>query len=336
MIAKAVCNGCRKSLACDDVGIDIKTHKRWCRSLFDQRRGPLTTPANKLSSEEKDKIIEISTSKEFMNLSPRQIVPRLADKGMYIGSESSFYRALKERHLLKHRGKSKEPTKNRPKPLIALSPNEIFSWDITFLKTSVLGQFYYLYMFMDIFSRKIVGWEIHDVESSELSSKLIDRICKEENITKDQLVLHSDNGASMKGATMLATLQRLGVAPSFSRPKVSDDNPFSESLFKTLKYCPKYPSKPFSSLDDARTWVEIFVEWYNHRHLHSGINFIAPSDKHLGKDEGILNKRKLVYETAKLKNPIRWSGDTRNWSRVEKVYLNYLQERDELAIKKTS
>jgi len=280
--------------------------------------------------------VAIATSREFMDLSPRQIVPKLADKGMYLASESSFYRVLKERSLLKHRGKSKEPIKNRPKPLVAIAPNQIYSWDITFLKTSILGKFFYLYMFMDIYSRKIVGWEVHENESSELSSELIDKICVVENIKRDQLTLHSDNGASMKGATMLATLQRLGVVPSFNRPKVSDDNPFSESLFKTLKYCPEFPSRPFSSLEAARGWVESFVRWYNFQHLHSGIKFVTPEDRHLGKDDAILNKRKIVYEAAKLNNPNRWSGEIRNWSRIEKVYLNYLQKEKEFSIKKAS
>lgn len=327
---------CRKALACDDMGIDIKTYQRWYRSVKDKRKGPITPPANKLSEDEKAEIIKVSTSREFMDLSPRQIVPLLADRGIYIASESSFYRTLKERDLLKHRRKSKEPSKNRPSPLVATSANQIYSWDITFLKSSILGKFYYLYMFMDIYSRKIVGWEVHEMESSELSSALIDKICIEENIARDQLVLHSDNGASMKGATMLATLQRLGVVPSFSRPRVSDDNPYSESLFKTLKYCPEYPSKPFLSIDKAKVWVNSFVEWYNYKHLHSGINFVTPIDRHEGKDKEILNRRNVVYETAKLKNSIRWSGSVRNWSKVDKVYLNHLQEGRELGTKKAS
>ena len=303
---------------------------------MDKREGPLSSPANKLTENEKNRIIEMSTSHEFMDLSPRQIVPSLADKGIYIASESSFYRVLKEKKLLHHRGKSKEPARNRPSPLVATTSNQIYSWDITFLRSSILGKFYYLYMFMDIYSRKIVGWNVHETESSDLSSALIDEICARENISRNQLVLHSDNGASMKGATMLATLQRLGVVPSFSRPRVSGDNPYSESLFKTLKYCPEYPSKPFSSVDDARAWVESFVGWYNHKHLHSGIKFVTPADKHEGRDSEILARRGIVYETAKLKNPNRWSGSIRDWTKVEKVYLNHLQERSDSGTKKAS
>jgi transposase InsO family protein len=183
-------------------------------------------------------------------------------------------------------------------------------------------------MFMDVFSRKIVGWRVHDRESMELSSLLLTEICFKEGIDKKQLSLHSDNGGPMKGATMLVTMQSLGVIPSFSRPSVSDDNPYSESLFKTLKYCPLYPSKPFESIEAATKWVESFVAWYNDEHLHSGIKFVTPSSRHNGSDVEILEKRALVYKQAKLKNPQRWSKRTRNWDRIATVKLNSLKEEN--------
>jgi transposase InsO family protein len=308
------------------MGINVKTFKRWKMDLEDKRKGPITAPANKLTEEEVSEIIRVSTSAEYVDLAPTQIVPSLADKGIYIASESSFYKILNEKKLLEHRGKSKRKAHDRPAPLVAFGPNEIYSWDITYLRSDVAGKFYYLYMFMDIYSRKIVGHEVYEVESMELSAKLIERICECEGVKKDQLVLHSDNGGAMKGATMLATLQKLGVIPSFSRPRVSDDNPFSEALFKTLKYCPAFPSKPFSSTKEANAWVEKFVYWYNNIHLHSGIKYVTPTSRHAMKDGAILEKRKKVYEEAKMKNPNRWSGDTRNWKKNEKVFLNYLQE----------
>lgn len=304
----------------------MKTFKRWKVDLEDKRKGPISAPGNKLTEEEVNEIIRVSTSAEYVDLAPTQIVPSLADKGIYIASESSFYKFLKERELLEHRGKSKKKAHNRPAPLVALGPNEIYSWDITYLRSDVAGKFFYLYMFMDIYSRKIVGHEVYEVESMELSARLIERICECEGIKKDQLVLHSDNGGAMKGATMLATLQRLGVIPSFSRPRVSDDNPFSEALFKTLKFCPAFPSKPFASIEEANAWVEKFVYWYNNIHLHSGIKYVTPASRHAMKDGAILENRKKVYEEAKLKNPSRWSGKTRNWEKVDKVFLNYLQE----------
>ena len=233
-----------------------------------------------------------------MDLPPSQIVPSLADQGKYLASESTFYRILKEEGMLTHRGKSKPRSQQKPMALSATGPNQIYSWDITYLKSSITGKFYYLYLFMDIWSRKIVGQEVHENEDMNKSAILVDKICKVEHIKQDQLILHSDNGGPMKGATMLATLQRLGIVPSFSRPRVSDDNPFSESLFKTLKYCPKYPSKPFDSLEAAQAWVDDFTKWYNEKHLHSGIKFVTPSSRHNGEDIVILNRRKIVKQSA--------------------------------------
>jgi len=286
----------------------------------------LTTPANKLSEIEKQKLLTTANSEEFYDLPPCKIVPMLADKGKFIASESTFYRILKEENLLAHRGKSKPAKNNKPMPLVATGPNQVYCWDITYMKSPITGMFYYLYMFMDVFSRKIVGQEVHENEDMEKSAQLMTTIYKTEGLVEGQVKLHSDNGGPMKGATMLATLQNLGIVPSFSRPKVSNDNPFSESLFKTLKYCPQYPSRPFESIEEARSWVKNFVQWYNHQHLHSGNKFITPADRHAGKDQQILKKRKAVYEKAKRRNPNRWSKETRNWDRVEKVELNGLRE----------
>lgn len=332
LVNEATTNGCRLKPACQDLGIDFKTINRWNISCEDGRMGPISSPANKLTQLEKGLIIEVATSAPYMDLSPWQIVARLADEGNYIGSESSFYKILKERKLLAHRGKSKKAVQNKPEALVARHPNRIWSWDITYLRGPIRGEFYYLYMFMDIFSRKIVGWEVHESESMEKSASLVARICMEEGINPHQLILHADNGGSMKGATMLATLQKLGVMPSFSRPSVSDDNPFSESLFKTLKYCSQYPNSEFSSIIEARAWVKNFVSWYNNEHLHSGIKFVTPVQKHLGLDVEILNKRKLLYKKAREKNPNRWTGKTRNWDVVTEVYLNPLQNKKEVVI----
>ncbi len=162
----------------------------------------------------------------------------------------------------------------------------------------------------------------HQEESAEHASYLIHKACLAEGIHQEGLVLHSDNGSPMKGATMLATLQKLGVVPSFSRPSVSNDNPYSESLFRKLKYTPAYPSKPFESIKAARQWVHEFVRWYNEEHRHSAIRYVTPGQRHRGEDRAILEERKAVYEMAKEKNPQRWSGDIRNWNPVSEVWLN--------------
>jgi transposase InsO family protein len=333
LVNEGTANGLTQDDSCETVGVGPRTVQRWrlLPILEDGRRGPTTAPGNRLSVEEKARIVAISMSAEFFNKSPHQIVPTLADRGEYVASESSFYRVLKADEVLAHRGKAKPKTVHRPKALEATQPNEVYSWDITYLLSALRGQYFYLYMFLDIFSRKIVGWRVHGSESMDLSSMLLAEICAVEGIDKNQLSLHADNGGPMKGATMLVTMQNLGIMPSFSRPSVSDDNPFSESLFKTLKYCPLYPSKPFASIEEATIWVEVFVAWYNGEHLHSGIKFVTPNSRHDGTDIAILERRDFIYEEAKLKNPLRWSKQTRNWKRIEAVKLNYLKEENKSA-----
>ena len=242
---------------------------------------------------------------------------------------------LKAENQLKHRGAEK-PAKPRHKPraLAATAPGQLFSWDITYLPTPVMGIYFYLYLFMDIYSRKIVGWQVYETESSELASEVMRDICVRENIAPQQVVLHSDNGSPMKGATMLATLQKLGVIPSFSRPACSNDNPFSESLFKTLKYRPAYPQRSFESLMAARQWVGTFVRWYNEEHRHSAIKFVTPAQRHAGLDGALLRKRAEVYEAAKAIRPERWSGNTRSWEPVTTVHLNPEKSATEAVNKK--
>lgn len=327
MVKDAVSSGCEQQKACEVVDITPRTLQRWSLTpdVADGRCGPLTEPANKLSELERARMIALASSSEFCDKSPHQIVPTLADRGEYVASESSFYRVLGEENLMNHRGKSKPRTVTKPKAYLAIRPNQIYSWDITYLMSLIRGQYYYLYLFLDIFSRKIVGAEVYEHESAELSSQLLARICESEDVSQDQITLHSDNGSPMKGATMLVTMQRLGVMPSFSRPSVSNDNPYSESMFKTLKYCPQYPSKPFESLEAARSWMKAFVIWYNTEQLHSGINFVTPESKHEGNDGRILENRKKVYEKAKERTPARWSGKTRNWTPIKEVKLNWLK-----------
>lgn len=325
MVQEAMNSGARQDRACAVISLSERTLQRWQvdQSRGDQRPGRMQIPTNSLSALERERLLMVANSEEFGKLSPSQIVPILADRGQYIASESSFYRIMRAENQLRHRG-AERPAQRRHKPraLCATAPKQLFSWDITYLPTPVKGLYFYLYLFMDIFSRKIVGWQIYDAESSEMASEVMRDICIREAIAPNQVVLHSDNGSPMKGATMLATLQALGVAPSFSRPAVSNDNPYSESLFKTLKYRPAYPRQAFESLLAARQWVGTFVQWYNHEHRHSAINFVTPAERHDGLDSVLLQKRATVYEAAKLRHPERWSGSTRNWQPVLVVHLN--------------
>jgi transposase InsO family protein len=177
-------------------------------------------------------------------------------------------------------------------------------------------------MIMDVYSRKIVGWEVFDTESADHAASLIRKTYLREGIAGEPLVLHSDNGSPMKGATMLVTLQKLGVIPSFSRPSVSNDNAYSEALFKTLKYTPGYPDKPFNSIEQTRQWISGFQHWYNEIHHHSALKFVTPNQRHKGEDLGILAARKALYEAARKKRPERWSRSIRDWEPTQVVCLN--------------
>ena len=326
-INEACVAGARQSNACEVLGISSRTLQRWCKNgqvKADGRGEPDTRnkPHNKLSPSERQHILDLANSQEFAHLAPNHIVPILADQGQYIASESTFYRVLREANQLAHRSKAKPPTRKRPAPLQANAPNQLWSWDITYLATTVKGVFFYLYLIRDVFSRKIVGWEVYETESADQASRVFRKTYLREGIAGDDLVLHSDNGSPMKGATMLATLQRLGVMPSFSRPSVSDDNPYSEALFKTLKYHPGFPDKPFDCLEETRSWVAGFQHWYNEIHRHSALKFVTPGQRHRGEDIAILEQRHQLYEDAKAGLPGRWSRKTRNWTPVEAVYLN--------------
>ena len=332
LIKEAVKNGARLESACNEAGISYRTFHRWediakeAGGWVDKRTTcKRPTPANKLTEFEEYQILEVVHKPEYSSLPPSQIVPILADEGRYIASESTFYRVLHKHNEQHHRGRSQEPAKRPISTHEATAPNQVYVWDITYLNGPIKGQHYYLYMISDIFSRKIVAWEVWEEESAEHASELIRNTIISEKLTtrKLPLVLHSDNGSPMKGATMLETLYALGITPSNSRPRVSNDNAYAESLFKTIKYRPNYQPKGFVTLEKARQWVFDFVRWYNNDHHHSGINFLTPVQRH-EKDYGlnILAKRHAVYETAKQLNPNRWTRNTRNWTIEDKVYLN--------------
>jgi transposase InsO family protein len=242
-----------------------------------------------------------------------------------------MYRILRQEDLLTHRERSHPAVHNKPKGYVATGPNQVWSWDITYLCSSVRGQFYYLYLLEDIWSRKIMAAKVHTEESAAHAASLVETACIRHGVDPKGLVLHSDNGGPMKGSTMLATLQKLGVVPSFSRPRVSDDNPFSEALFRTLKYRPEYPNQPFDSLEEAQTWVEDFVDWYNREHKHSAIRFVTPEERHDGRELKILDHRAKVYAAARKANPNRWSGSTRNWTPIAEVNLNVRSSDQETA-----
>jgi transposase InsO family protein len=324
LVQEAVDAGARQSKACEIIGLPARTLQRWRNSPEQGDRRPLRvqSPPNRLSELERQRILKIANSAEFGHQSPCQIVPQLADRGLYIASESTFYRVLRSAGQIKHRGRSNAPTWKKPQPLRATAPNQLYSWDITYLPTTVRGRHYYLYLFLDIFSRKVVGWAVYENELSDLAADVLRDVCAQEKIQPGQVVLHSDNGNPMKGASMLAMMQELGVARSLSRPAVSNDNPYSESQFRTLKCHPTFPRTPFADLTQARAWVAKFVHWYNEEHRHSAIRFVTPSQRHAGLDGHLLKHRERVYTAARLANRNRWSAGIRDWSHIDTVHLN--------------
>lgn len=322
LVEEAVANGARHGAACAALGLAARTLQRWVHCAVDGRHGPNRVPANKLTTIERSKLVEVATSPEFRDRSPKQIVPLLADRAIYLASESTFYRVLHDEDL-QHRRSRARPASPRPREHVADGPWQVASWDITYLRSHVRGRFFFLYLVLDVWSRKILGWDVHEVESEKLAAQIIERI-RLEAVDQDLggWVLHSDNGGPMKGATMLATLQRLGIVPSFSRPRVSDDNPFAEALFRTLKYCPEYPTTGFATVELAHAWVARFVHWYNHEHQHSGIGYVAPAERHAGTDVELLAARRSLYERARRRHPSRWARVPRSWHRPLVVTLN--------------
>jgi len=334
LIDEAVTAGARQRKACEILEISSRTYQRWTQDeavVSDNRpEAQRPVPVNKLSVEEREEILAISNSPVFRSRPPSQIVPALADEGCYLASESSFYRVLREADQQHHRGRSEEPQRKAPSTHCATGPNQVWCWDITWLPGPARGLFYYLYLIMDLYSRKIVAWEIHACEASDLAARLIRKACLVEGIVLQPLVLHSDNGSPMKGASMLETLRRLGVTSSFSRPRVSNDNAYAESLFRTCKYRPDYPANGFATLEEARVWVLSFSRWYNTEHKHSGLKFTTPEQRHTGEATVILEHRQQVYREARARHPNRWSGEIRNWVLPEKVWLNPEKEQSDL------
>jgi putative transposase len=324
LVAQAEQDGACFEAACRALSLSARTVRRWkaAQGGRDGRAGPQQTPVHALTAEERAAIVATANSPEFRDLSPKQIVPRLADRGMYLASESSFYRVLRAEGLMAHREPSRPRKNKKPNAYVATAPGQVWTWDITYLRGPTRGAFLHLYLAVDIYSRKIVAAEVHAEESMDLAASMVEWACEREGVDPARLVLHADNGGPMKGSTMLATLQRLGVVPSFSRPHVSDDNPYVEALFRTLKFRPGYPRKPFASLEEARRWVEQFVAWYNTEHLHSALRYVTPDERHEGRDGPILARRKALYTRARGRTPRRWTRGIRNWNPVGAVYLN--------------
>jgi transposase InsO family protein len=316
-IEQACADGARLAPACALAGIDAGTLRRWKtgHGLAQGDRRPdadRPVPAHALSDAERARIIEVANEPRFAETPPARIVPALADEGIYIASESSFHRVLREHGQMNRRGRAQPPRTSRPPTThIATRPGDVWCWDVTFLPAQIQGRWFYFYLILDLYSRKIVGFEVYDTDSAEHAAHLARRTALAEGVhaMAARPVLHGDNGATLKATTVLAMLHWLGIEPSYSRPRVSDDNAFAEALFRTAKYRPEFPIKGFADLETAREWSARFVQWYS----------VA---------------RHVVYQDARQRNPQRWSGPTRNWTPVGAVTLN--PERDAIIRAATS
>jgi putative transposase len=329
-IESARAAGARLDRACEVAGITARTLQRWQVDgglVTGDRRpeAPRPIPAHALSPEERSAVLQVANAPRFADLPPARIVPMLADEGTYLASESTFARILREHGQAQHRGRAKAPRKTRPPTThVATAPRQVWCWDMTFLPTTIAGQWFYLYLILDLYSRKIVGWEVHDTDDSDHAAHLVRRTALAEGIAglATKPVLHGDNGATLKATTVLAMLYWLGVKPSYSRPRVSDDNAYAEALIRTAKYRPEFPVRGFADLAQARQWAAAFVRWYNVDHRHSGIRYVSPAQRHAGEDHTILAARHAVYLEARARNPARWSRHTRNWTPIAAVTLN--------------
>ena len=329
LVDQAVTAGARRDKACDVIGISSSTLRRWrpaasATVLRDNRPDAIRPkPYNSYTEAERENILQVCNSAEFASLPPSQIVPILADREEYIGSESTLYRVLKGADQLNHRGRSRAKQKSRePSTHVASAPNQVWMMDITWLPSRVGGRFFYLYMVEDLFSRYGVHWEVFESECSEHTNTVIEQAMWREGCVLNPPTLHNDNGSVLTSQLVHQKLQSMGITPSHSRPRVSNDNAYIESLFRTLKYCPMWPSQGFENIEQAREWVKAFIDWYNFEHRHSAIKFVTPAQRHHGEDIAILQKRQAFYEQQRSENPQRWKNKTRDWSYTETVTLN--------------
>ena len=267
---------------------------------------PRPTPARALSEIERAQVRQTLNSERFAERAPRQVYAALLDEGQYLCSWRTMYRVLAAHdEVRERRNQRRHPIYLKPE-LLAVAPNQVWSWDITKLRGPVRWSYFSLYVLLDIFSRYVVGWLIAEQESAALAELLVVESCARQGIVRDQLTLHADNGGPMRAQSLALLLTDLGVTASHSRPYTSDDNPFSEAQFKTLKYQPDYPDR-FGSIQEARTWARRFFTWYNQQHYHSGLNLLTPASVHCGQATVIQQQRQTVLSAAYAVHPERFS-----------------------------
>ena len=318
LIDEAHSAGARLRLAVKELGLSLRSYQRWKAEGSDTHdKRPFVIkakPSFALDESERQEILDTLHRDEYSSLPPSQIVPALADKGIYLGSESTFYRILRDNKQNNHRGRAKKQTKRGTPSHLATCPLEVWTTDISWLRGPASGIYYYLYFVMDLYSRKIVGYEVYENESSQQLAEVVRRATLLEG-GRAPKILHSDNGSPMKGSSLLELCYKMGITTSNSRPRISDDNPHIEALFRTTKYWPGYPYGGFESLTESRIWVDKFVTYYNYYHRHSSLKFVTPHDVHEGNHLEVLSKRAELYEKARELSPGRWvNSKVRDWT----------------------
>jgi putative transposase len=312
-------NKVRQKIICYGIGIEARTLQKWKKEGYaDRRKGAPKQVHNKLTESEEHRILYKACSMKYKDKTPGEMVADLAERGEYIGSVKSIYRVFKRTNLILLNRRQRRKSKAVLAEIKATRSNEQWSWDISYLKTAVKGKYFYLYLITDIWDRYIIGWEIHEEESGELARQLFEKISGRLNVSG--IKLHSDNGGPMKSTTFRAVLEKLEVLQTFSRPSVSNDNAFSESLFSTLKRNAGYPKK-FYTIEEAREWMARFVNWYNNEHMHSGLCYVTPAQRRKGEDREIFEKRNKTFDLARLAHPERWTGKTKVWEIEQEVFL---------------
>lgn len=280
-------------------------YRAWVREQMPREWMPRPVPARALRHGERQKVLDILHEQRFVDQPPHEVYATLLDEGVYVCSVRTMYRILAAHdEVRERRNQAQHPVYSKPE-LLATRPNELWSWDITKLLGPVKWTYFYLYVILDVFSRYVVGWMVAQQESAALAKRLIEATCQKQAIAPDQLTLHADRGSSMKSKPVALLLSDLGVTKTHSRPHVSDDNPFSESQFKTLKYRPQFP-KRFGCIEDARAFCVEFFRWYNTEHHHSGIGFLTPQNVHHGRAPEIIAARQQVLDLAHQHHPERF------------------------------
>ena len=296
--------------SCNFLGVPRSTYYR-LKNADDTAQNENRTIVRKstlaLSEEERLAALSLLYSDRFVDKSPGEVYNILLDENTYICSERTMYRLLKAKNETGDRRHKRGARHNYKKPeLLATGPNQVWSWDITKLKGPRKWTYFYLYVILDIYSRYVVGWLVADRESAELATKLIGQTFDKQKIKPDDLTLHADRGAAMKSKPVAFLLADLGVTKTHNRPYTSNDNPFSESQFKTLKYCPEFP-EIFGCIEDTKTFLRGFFHWYNNEHRHSGINRLTPESLHYGRANDVINHRNRVLAEAYARTPIRFN-----------------------------